>query len=399
MKRLLFILTGMLFTGALHAQITVDLKNRPYDQIAWVHSHNATSNKPMELIAPEIARLVEQRFSGIFGLVALLYDAQTAEKIKKELKAVSKAIMNELGKAIKIHDQDVSLEQQLADGIRSMKIPVWRDGGAINACHGSDSKRLMSIIRDADKGVLGGALNLEKNVNALYKFLYGKDMLTDPNFSPCWMDPGRVAASDVLQTIKKFLDNNPQEVFTLFLETYVPINTLEKLITDAGLMSIIHVQQFGQSWPTLGEMVKNNKRLVLFINKSGGDWYNDSKKFFYGTQWYFKTIDELRANDGSKPAHFLTRKAPNKMFSPTHTVTPTAAGDRSKAAQVNKKDFLLPRMQKYINAGHYPTHISLDFYDAPSKTAVFDAVNEINAILGEKFKQSASQSFEQRMMQ
>ncbi|PKU84345.1 PI-PLC X domain-containing protein [Dendrobium catenatum] len=80
-------------------------------------------------------------------------------------------------------------------------------------------------------------------------------------------------ALDVLKEIQSFLEANPSEVITIFIEDYVKTpNGLTKVFTSAGLMKywfpVSRMPKNGGNWPLLSEMINKNQRLIVFTSKS-----------------------------------------------------------------------------------------------------------------------------------
>ncbi|KAK9761892.1 hypothetical protein K7432_012861 [Basidiobolus ranarum] len=121
-------------------------------------------------------------------------------------------------------NQNVPIEKQLQDGIRGLMLDLHvstKSSEALRLCHG-DCKLL---------------------------------------------DAG--AVSDTLTVIKTFLDKNPFEVVTLFIENFAHIkgDMIARTFETSGLVNMTRVQKPQEPWPTLEEMIKNNTRLVVFINE------------------------------------------------------------------------------------------------------------------------------------
>jgi len=81
-----------------------------------------------------------------------------------------------------------------------------------------------------------------------------------------------------LETIKKWLDQNPQEVVTIFLEQYVSNSKVNSIIESTGLGNMVLTEkdwnphQHGGAWPTLQWMIDNNKRVLVYGTR-GFDGY------------------------------------------------------------------------------------------------------------------------------
>ncbi|KAL0377700.1 UNVERIFIED_CONTAM: PI-PLC X domain-containing protein [Sesamum radiatum] len=80
-------------------------------------------------------------------------------------------------------------------------------------------------------------------------------------------------ATVVLREIEVFLEQNPTEIITIFIEDYVasPYG-LMKVFNESGLskfmLPLSQMPKDGKDWPTVARMVKKNHRLVVFTSKS-----------------------------------------------------------------------------------------------------------------------------------
>lgn len=99
-------------------------------------------------------------------------------------------------------------------------------------------------------------------------------------------------ASKTLAEIKTFLDANPTEVITIFIEDYVKTpNGIPNLFANAGLMKywypVSSMPQNGADWPTLAQILQRNQRLIVFTDVS-------SKEATEGVayQWRYTTENQ-----------------------------------------------------------------------------------------------------------
>ncbi|KAL6844291.1 hypothetical protein ACP4OV_025964 [Aristida adscensionis] len=80
-------------------------------------------------------------------------------------------------------------------------------------------------------------------------------------------------AVTVLKEILAFLESNPSEVVTVFVEDYTAPGSLGKVFAAAGLTKYIlpaaKMPKNGGDWPLLKDMISQNHRLVVFTSKQG----------------------------------------------------------------------------------------------------------------------------------
>lgn len=75
---------------------------------------------------------------------------------------------------------------------------------------------------------------------------------------------GQEPLVDVLSQIRVFLEQNPGEVVTLLAESAVSPAEVAQVFEQAGLLPYLYEHDSQRGWPTLGEMVSSNRRLVVF---------------------------------------------------------------------------------------------------------------------------------------
>ena len=114
-------------------------------------------------------------------------------------------------------NQKSNISEQLNNGVRALMIDVYDDDGSTVVYHA-------------------------------YKFL------------------GSQPLSVYLNDIKYFLDNNPNEILTIILETYTSSNAIENEINKVGLLKYLHTQDVNSIWPKLQTMIDSNKRLVIPVS-------------------------------------------------------------------------------------------------------------------------------------
>jgi hypothetical protein len=77
---------------------------------------------------------------------------------------------------------------------------------------------------------------------------------------------------DTLVTIRNFLQDNPYEVVTVLIgnSDFVDVEKFVPAITNSGLLDYVYeptyVPQYRDQWPTLGQMILRNQRVVFFMD-------------------------------------------------------------------------------------------------------------------------------------
>ncbi|ORY83366.1 PLC-like phosphodiesterase [Neocallimastix californiae] len=129
-------------------------------------------------------------------------------------------------------NQELSIDKQLTDGIRGLMLDIYPyEDGSIHFCH------------------------------------------TDCN-DPMFLDAGN--AVDILSIITSFLQQNPNEVITIFIENFngnVPADQINEIFTSSGLINYVYTPSSHDSWPTLNEMIDNHQNVVVFSDKLHDEAY------------------------------------------------------------------------------------------------------------------------------
>jgi hypothetical protein len=201
-------------------------------------------------------------------------------------------------------------------------------------------------------------------------------------------DFGSQLLVDGLAEIRDFLDAHPGEVLSFIIETNAETAPMEAEIRDAfaasGILPHAHVQAPGEPWPTLGEMIAANRRLVVLTDDStrGGcdadanpcPWYhylwND---FAFETHFTYTSPAAFSCADN--------RGAPgNDLFILNHFLT-VNIGLPQFARQVNFDPLLSRRAREcWAFHGRIPNFPTVDFYEIGS---VVRTANLLNFLWGQ----------------
>jgi hypothetical protein len=281
-----------------------------------------------------------------------------------------------------INNQDQDILHQLENGIRAMKMPVhFRENDAY-VCHGM-SPDLRSEIQDSL------CSPLEALQPPCAYFLQQMD--------PCIVDPATQSLASALNEVKIFLDHWRGEVVTLFLEDSThDFNLLKKSFHRAGLDSYVYFHNKDQDWPTLRELIRSNRRLIVFLNLkldskkreiSKYRYWNYTYDYAWSSAYHFESTEELK-NDYPSEADLIwsskikrSSGPQNQLLILQHFVTPALAGNPLAAQDVNHALVLRARIKRYQDQlGIKPNFIWVDFYQLPvNQPGIFNVVNELNS--------------------
>ncbi|KAF9135472.1 hypothetical protein BGW39_002617 [Mortierella sp. 14UC] len=190
--------------------------------------------------------------------------------------------------------------------------------------------------------------------------------------------------SKVLGQFKTFMDQNPNEVISIFWENAANLAParFQTVYQAAGLNDYLYTQQAGTPWPTLSSMISSKKRLLNFVD-SGADtsvpWLMAEYDFIFETpyavtkgQEYPCTIDRPKGEDRG-------------MYVMNHFISgPVSVGGQSfdlpqsgAAAQTNGPDLAAHANKCTSTFNKIPNFIAVDFYEQGS---LLSTVAQLNGV-------------------
>lgn len=207
-----------------------------------------------------------------------------------------------------VPNQNRTIEEQLNDGVRGFMIDLWYWKGEVYVCH-------------------------------RFCALGGQPLL------------------GVMQTFEQFLKNHPNEVVSIIFENYVSGSDLEKVMMDSGLLHLLHVQDSRSPWPTLGQMIRKKKQMVVFreFDDEGPDWYMSAWKYAVETFYSY-------SNESEFTCEFNRGLPENSLYILNHFIT-TAFFRRVQNQRVNGFDALVDRAHLcFEEKKKVPNFLTVDFY-------------------------------------
>ncbi len=176
---------------------------------------------------------------------------------------------------------------------------------------------------------------------------------------------------DFIADLRAFLETNPDEVVLVVIQDEAEKVDIKSALVDGGLRELAYEHPPGQSWPTLGEMIANNER-VVFLAENDGD----------ATGWYQAVYDGNVTETNFRYSVVSDFEcAPNRgvensdLFLINHWVE-TGVPVPSDADVVNSREVLLARVDECRRVrGREPGVIAVNFWE---RGDVIEVVEDLN---------------------
>ncbi|KAL6719726.1 hypothetical protein ACLMJK_001647 [Lecanora helva] len=243
-------------------------------------------------------------------------------------------------------------------------------------------------------------VHITKQLDAGIRFLQAQAHLDRQNrLSLCHTDCGMKDAGSVqyyLETIKSWLDTHPKEVVTVLLTNpnYANITHFAHAFNASGITQYTytplptHNSADPSTWPTLGELIVNNTRLIAFIDSGADDALVPYilSEFTYFWETPFDTTDPSfpqcavdRPEDIAKhPARINERMYIVNHFLDTHLLGMDVP-NRRDAGRTNKAEgegSIGKQVELCVGVhGRKPKGVLVDYFDRGEVFRVQDLLN------------------------
>ena len=176
-----------------------------------------------------------------------------------------------------------------------------------------------------------------------------------------------------LATIDAWLAENRREVLLLLVQDEITLGDLTTAFEASGLLDRVHTHRPGDPFPTLGELIEADERVLVYGENQGspGEWFQNAyEATFAETPFTFAVQSEFNCepNRGDEA---------NPLFLINHWIT-TGIPVREAAATINRRQSLLERVDEcQARRGRLPTVLAADFVQTGD---LVEVVAELNGV-------------------
>ena len=191
---------------------------------------------------------------------------------------------------------------------------------------------------------------------------------------------GATPLAGVLDDIHEFLVTHPAEVVVVINQDHVAPPDFVQAVEDAGLGAYAFAPPSRPPWPTLHEMIEQDRRLVVLAENSAGaaPWYQLAyERLTQETPFTFAAVEAL-----TDPEALAASCRPNRgaagapLFLVNHWINTDPVPRPSNADVVNAYDPLLRRARACERSrGRRVGLLAVDFYKRGDLFRVVDALN------------------------
>ena len=270
-------------------------------------------------------------------------------------------------------EQGLDIVPQLDFGVRALLVDVWyghdAGGGRVRTSARSYAEALAVAEEELGPEVVAAALRV---VDAVAP---GEPQGEEALFMCHGLcETGATSFDTTLRQIRVWLETHPDEVLSIFVEDHVDAADVAASVTAAGLAPYAFTPVQGEAFPTLGEMIRSGKRLLVMLEEGDGDpdapWLVNGFEFVQETPYTFPTADSFTCDEN--------RGRPD---APLLQINHWVAGftDLVTSAQlVNTADVLGARvLECREQRDMQPTFVAVNYADIGDLIAVVDQLNGV----------------------
>jgi hypothetical protein len=188
---------------------------------------------------------------------------------------------------------------------------------------------------------------------------------------------GAVLFSDVVATLRTFMDDHPDQVLVVVIQDELPAKALLPVIEQGGLLPYLATLDPSRPLPTLGSMVESGQRLVLGLENGDlgpriPNMYDDG--LLQDVPYAYDSVEELEAR---RSCRRYRGEATAPLLLLNHWISPAS---EPASALANSEAVLGPRTERCTVARAQPVNlVAVDFYESGDLQRVIGELDAASA--------------------
>ena len=275
-------------------------------------------------------------------------------------------------------EQDVSIPQQLRDGVRGLLIDAHYADRLGNGRLRTDVENLKLVEIARQDGVSQDTIDaaLRLRARAGFKGEGERGMYLCHTFC----ELGGTPLESALEDVHDFLAANPGEVMVIVNEDYVTPADYVGAVRSAGLERLAYKGPTAGRWPTLRRMIDTDQRVLFLAENHAGaaPWYHPAyDAILQETPYAFSKVAQL-TDPALVPASCAPNRGPESapLFLVNNWISTDPVPLPSNAAAVNAYEPLLARLRACARIrGRMPNLVAVNFERRGDVQGAVDTLN------------------------
>ena len=183
---------------------------------------------------------------------------------------------------------------------------------------------------------------------------------------------GAASFTGEMSAVRTWLETHPDQVVMMIVEDHTTPADTSAALEAAGLADRAWTLDASSPIPTMGDLVKSGRNLLVFAENGGPgspDWYQNAYQWFQETPYAWKTVDAMDCGPN--------RGADGNTFMLINHWVGYSPPDPGKAGSlVNTEEVLRRRIEQCISTrGVWPNVVAVDFAERGALVKVVDSYN------------------------
>lgn len=180
---------------------------------------------------------------------------------------------------------------------------------------------------------------------------------------------------DAVAKINGWLTVHPREVLVFIIEDAVPVAQIEEGLSAGGLLPRVYAHPAGQGWPTLKQLIAQEKRVIVMTESSpkaqAPAWQHGYHDILFDNPYAAEKVEDFSCD-------VLRGKGTHALALLNHFLTKGLEGHQGLSDQANTQELLGAHAEKCRNQwGRQVNFVAVDWY---TSGAVLDVVRQLNGL-------------------